>query len=116
MIQAMAGDIWKSQRADLAAGWRISLRLRHEPDPAGEAGSRRGDRGARWTPVLATVVPASHQQAAPPGSAYRASLPRLKREPSPLPGAGLALGLEQTVAGCDWLLDQWVRPDGAALR
>ena len=31
VIEAMAGDIWKSQRAELALGRRISLRLRHEP-------------------------------------------------------------------------------------
>ena len=31
VIEAMAGDIWKLQRAELALGRRISLRLRHEP-------------------------------------------------------------------------------------
>ena len=105
VIEAMAGDIWKAQRADLALGRRILLRLRHEPIEQAKLELHEAIEPRR-TFVLATVVPASHQQAASPGNAHRAAV-RRKRQPSPSPGAAGACALEQTVAGCDWLLDQW---------
>ena len=110
VVERIAGDIWLSDRAAQAAGRRLAERLRHGPleqakkekDEAIELGDR-----LLWQPAF------------PLPFTRRFHVGELTEPPCsdnaihPHHPARLCLRLEQTVAGCDWLIERW---DGSRQR
>ena len=104
VIERMAGDIWRSDRAERALGLRISLQLRHEPlEQAEQEQDEALELGGRllWQPSFPLPI------------SKRFPIGTLTEPPSsddaihPYHAARIRLRLEQTVAGCEWLLDRW---------
>ena len=104
VIEGMAGDMWKSNRAELAAGLRISSRLRHEPlEQAKKERDEAVELGGRlfWQPSF--PLPISKQF--PMGKLTEPLCS--ENAVHPHHPARIKLKLEQTIPGCDWLLDAW---------
>ncbi len=111
VVERIAGDIWLSDRAAQAAGKRLAERLRHGPleqakkekDEAIELGDR-----LFWQPAF------------PLPFTRRSHVGELTEPPCsenaihPHHPARLCLRLEQTVAGCDWLIERWDAIEAAA--
>ena len=104
VIEGMAGDMWKSDRVELAAGLRISMRLRHEPleqekkeqDEAVELGGR-----LFWQPSFPLPI----SKRFPIGKLTEPLCS--ENAVHPHHPARIKLRLEQTISGCDWLIDSW---------
>ena len=104
VIERMAGDIWRSDRAERAAGLRISFQLRHEPlEQAKIEQDEAVELGGRLFWQLAFPLPISKRF--PMGKLTEP--PCSENAVHPHHPARLRLRLEQTVPGCDWLLDRW---------
>ena len=104
IVERMALDIWRADRAERGAGVRIAERLRHEPlekakkeqDEAIELGGR-----LMWQPSF--PLPISRRF--PVG---KITEPQCAESPvHPHHPARLRLRLEQTLYGCDWLIARW---------
>ena len=104
LVERIAIDIWTSDRAAQAGSRRLAERLRHEPlertrnekDEAIELGGR-----LLWQPAFPLPITRRFQigeLTEPPQSDHAIH---------PHHPARLCLRLEQTVAGCDWLIDRW---------
>ncbi len=101
VIEGMAGAMWKSDRADLAAGLRISERLRHEPlEQAKKEQDEAVELGGRlfWQPSFPLPISTRFDigKLTEPLSSENAVHPHHP--------ARLKLRLEQTIPGCDWLI------------
>ena len=104
LVERIAIDIWTSDRAAQAASKRLAERLRHGPleqtkaekDEAIELGGR-----LFWQPSFPLPITRRFQvgELTEPPCADNAIHPHHP--------ARICLRLEQTVAGCDWLLDRW---------
>ena len=107
-IERLAGDLWKADRAELAAGARIHFRLRHGP-----VDRRRKDREEAvklgqqlvWQPAFPLPVGMQEGEAKAKGAVGKFPLADVPGDPKH--PARLLLKLEATVAGCDWLLKCW---------
>ena len=104
LVERIAIDIWTSDRAAQAGSRRLAERLRREPlertrnekDEAIELGGR-----LLWQPAFPLPITRRFQigeLTEPPQSDHAIH---------PHHPARLCLRLEQTVAGCDWLIDRW---------
>ena len=104
IVERMAADIWRSDRAERGAGKRIAARLRHEPlEMAAKEQHEALDLGGRLFWQLSFPLPISQRSpdgelTEPPGSTDAIH---------PHDPARLRLQLEQTVAGSGWLIDRW---------
>jgi hypothetical protein len=103
-IELMAGAIWRSDRSERALGSRINFRLRHEPlEQAKKEREEAIELGGRlfWQPAF--PLPISKRfpvgKLTEPQCAENAFHPHHP--------ARLRLQLEQTIPGCEWLLDRW---------
>jgi hypothetical protein len=103
-IELMAGAIWRSDRSERALGNRINFRLRHEPlEQAKKEREEAIELGGRlfWQPAF--PLPISKRfpvgKLTEPQCAENAFHPHHP--------ARLRLQLEQTIPGCEWLLDRW---------
>jgi hypothetical protein len=104
VIEGMAGDMWRSNRSDLALGRRIAFRLRHEPleqakiehDEAVELGGR-----LFWQPSFPLPI----GREIPPGKVTEPLCS--ENAVHPHHPARILLKLEQTIPGCDWLIGSW---------
>ena len=104
VIEGMAGDMWKADRVELAAGLRISMRLRHEPlEQEKKEKGEAIELGGRlfWQPSF--PLPISKQF--PMGKLTEPLCS--ENAVHPHHPARIKLRLEQTIPGCDWLLDSW---------
>ncbi len=104
VIEGMAGAMWKSDRADLAAGLRISERLRHEPlEQAKKEQDEAVELGGRlfWQPSFPLPISTRFDigKLTEPLSSENAVHPHHP--------ARLKLRLEQTIPGCDLLISSW---------
>ena len=107
-IERLAGDLWKADRAELAAGARINWRLRH-----GQATRQRKDREEAiklgqhllFQPAFPLPVGIEEREAKAKGGLGKFPLADVPGDPHH--PARLLLKLEATVAGCDWLLNCW---------
>ena len=84
IVERMALDIWRADRAERGAGVRIAERLRHEPLEKAEKEQEEADR-AGGPAVLAAGVSAADQQAIRRGQNHRAAV---RREPRPSASPG----------------------------
>jgi hypothetical protein len=107
-IELMAGAIWRSDRSERALGNRINFRLRHEPlEQAKTEREEAIELGGRlfWQPAF--PLPISKRfpvgKLTEPQCAENAFHPHHP--------ARLRLQLEQTIPGCEWLLDRWTDPN-----
>jgi hypothetical protein len=104
VIEGMAGDIWRSNRSELALGRRIAFRLRHEPlEQAEKEKNEAVELGGRlfWQPSFR--LPISRQ--IPLG---KVSEPLCSENAvHPHHPTRILLKLEQTIPGCDWLIGSW---------
>jgi HAMP domain-containing protein len=104
VIEGMAGDMWRSNRSDLALGRRIAFRLRHEPlEQANIEQNEAVELGGRlfWQPSF--PLPISRQ--IPLG---KVSEPLCSENAvHPHHPVRICLRLEQTIPGCDWLIGSW---------
>jgi hypothetical protein len=103
-IELMAGAIWRSDRSERAAGKRLVHRLRHEPlEQARIEKNEAIELGGRLFWQLAFPLPISKRfsvgKLTEPQCAENASHPHHP--------ARLRLQLEQTIPGCEWLIDRW---------
>ncbi len=101
VIEGMAGAMWKSDRADLAAGRRISERLRHEPlEQAKKEQDEAVELGGRlfWQPSFPLPI----SKRFPIGKLTEPLCS--ENAVHPHHPARLKLRLEHTIPGCDWLL------------
>jgi hypothetical protein len=104
LIVQIADDKWITNRSEQSAGKRLAQRLRHEPleqaksekDEALELGENLFWNLARPLPFDASSM--SLPLGEPPVGDVAVH---------PIHAARVRLRLEQTVAGCDWLLDRW---------
>ena len=106
VIERLAGDLWKSDRAEGSACGRISFRLRHEPvDQALKDRHEAIELGQHllWQPAWPLPVGLNEGEA----KGALAKFPLTDVPGDPLHPARLLLNLESTVAGCDWLLGRW---------
>ena len=107
-IERLAGDLWKADRAELAACTRINWRLRH-----GQANRQRKDREDAiklgqhllYQPAFPLPVGIQEREAKAKGGLGKFPLADVPGDPHH--PARLLLKLEATVAGCDWLLNCW---------
>ncbi len=104
VIEGMAGAMWKSDRADLAAGRRITERLRHEPlEQAKKEQDEAVELGGRlfWQPSFPLPI------------SKRFDIGKLTESLSsenavhPHHPARIKLRLEHTIPGCDLLIGSW---------
>ena len=104
VIESMAGDMWKSSRAELAAGLRISARLRHEPHEQTKKERHEAvELGGRLFWQLSFPLPISKRF--PVG---KLTEPLCSENPvHPHHPARIKLRLEDSIPGCDWLIDAW---------
>ncbi len=104
IVERMAADIWRADRAERGAGLRIAERLRHEPlEKAKKEQEEAVELGGRlfWQPSF--PLPVSRRF--PSG---KITEPQCAECPShPHHPARLRLRLEQTLYGCDWLIARW---------
>jgi len=104
IVERMAGDIWRADRAERSAGLRLGERLRHEPlEQAAKEQEEAIELGGRlfWKPAFPLPISTRF----PVG---KITEPECAESPShPHHPARLRLKLEQTLAGCDWLIDRW---------
>jgi hypothetical protein len=104
IVERMAADIWRSDRAERGAAKRIAAQLRHEPvEQAAKEQHEALELGGRLFWQLSFPLPISEQSpkgkvTEPPCSAHAIH---------PHHPARLRLQLEQTVAGSEWLIDRW---------
>jgi hypothetical protein len=106
VIERLAGDLWKSDRADKSAGARISFRLRHDPvDQSRRDADEAIELGQYllWQP--AWPLPVGLPEGEAKGAVAKFPLADVPGDPHH--PARLLLKLQATVAGCDWLLKQW---------
>ena len=104
LVERIAIDIWTSDRAAQAGSRRLAERLRHEPlerarnekDEAIELGGR-----LLWQPAFPLPITRRFQ------IGELTEPPRSDHAIHPHHPARLCLRLEQTIAGCDWLIDRW---------
>ena len=104
LIVQIADDKWITDRSEQSADKRLAQRLRHEPleqaksekDEALELGENLFWNLARPLPFDASSMSLSLGE--PPVGDVAVH---------PIHAARVRLRLEQTVAGCDWLLDRW---------
>ncbi len=104
VIEGMAGAMWKSDRADLAAGLRISERLRHEPlEQAKKEQDEAVELGGRlfWQPSFPLPISTRFDigKLTEPLSSENAVHPHHP--------ARIKLRLEHTIPGCDLLIRSW---------
>ena len=104
IVERMALDIWRADRAERGAGVRIAERLRHEPlEKAEKEQDEAIELGGRlfWQPSF--PLPISRRF--PVG---KITEPQCAESPvHPHHPARLRLRLEQTLYGCDWLIARW---------
>ena len=104
IVERMALDIWRADRAERGAGLRIAERLRHEPlERAKKEQDEAVELGGRlfWQPSF--PLPISRRF--PLG---KINEPQCAESPAhPHHPARLRLRLEQTLYGCDWLIARW---------
>ena len=106
IVERMAADIWRSDRAERGAGKRIAARLRHEPlEQAAKEQHEALDLGRRLFWQLSFPLPIS--QRSPDGTLSEPPGPDSTDAIHPHDPARLRLRLEQTVAGSGWLIDRW---------
>jgi hypothetical protein len=104
VVERIAIDVWTSDRAAQAASRRLAERLRHEPL---EQSEKEADEAIKLGALLLW------QPSFPLPLTKRFQVGELTEPPCsdnaihPQHPARLCLRLEQTVAGCDWLLDRW---------
>ena len=104
IVERMAADIWRSDRAERGAGKRIAAQLRHEPLDQNKKDQHEAlELGGPAVLAIAASLPISERSPTgkvtePPCSAHAIH---------PHHPARLRLQLEQTVAGSEWLLDRW---------
>jgi hypothetical protein len=104
LVERIASDIWRSDRAEHATNGRLAFRIRHE---ALEQASAEKDEALKLGERLFS------QPAFPLPISARFCLGELTEPPlsddgiHPHNPARLVLSLEQTIAGCDWLLSRW---------
>ena len=104
VIEGMAGAMWKSDRADLAAGRRISERLRHEPlEQAKKEQDEAVELGGRlfWQPSFPLPI----SKRFPIGKLTEPLCS--ENAVHPHHPARIKLRLEHTIPGCDWLSGSW---------
>jgi hypothetical protein len=106
VIERLAGDLWKADRAEQSAGARINFRLRHGPvDQARKDRDEAIELGQHllWQPAFPLPVGLHEGEA----KGALAKFPLADAPGDPMHPARLLLKLEATVAGCDWLLKRW---------
>jgi hypothetical protein len=104
LIVQIADDKWICDRSEQAAAERVAMRLRHEPI---EQAKEEKDQALKLGKTLFWNLPR-------PLPIDRSSMNLALGEPPendiaehPAHPARVRLALEETLAGCDWLLDRW---------
>ena len=104
LVERIAVDIWLSDRAAQAASRRLAERLRHEPlERAKKEKDEAIELGGRlfWQPAFPLPFTRRFQ------IGELTEPPRSDNAIHPHHPARLCLRLEQTIAGCDWLIERW---------
>jgi hypothetical protein len=104
LIVQIANDKWICDRSEQAAAERVAMRLRHEPV---QQAKEEKDQALKLGKTLFWNLPR-------PLPIDRSSMNVALGEPPendiaehPAHPARVRLALEETLAGCDWLLDRW---------
>ena len=104
LVEGIAGDVWRSEQSERAADGRAAFRIRHwGPKKARRERHQALELGERLFWQLAFPLPSSARYE----MGFLTEPPSSKTGIHPHSPGRLVLDLEQTVAGCNWLIEHW---------